>query len=603
MNAKGMLWAHDGADGVGRTASSGLSPLQIVGRAAVSEQSKLLLRVLLLFANPKTSEERLAFEGDAETLEWARRVVRSVDGGRGSSASTARHLLQLEDRPAVAAWLETHLPPSPPSAPGPPVPPPDAPPSHPPTSSDVLISRSVSLDSTQHDGAASHIVPLLEVKPSPALEPVNLLACLARPAPSLDRPSSMQTEIRLACEELEESHGADEGAQGSSGATFSSVGRTDGGERVRDLAVDSADHADTASPAPTPSPPPPFVPPARDYDASTLSSAVDDSPRVKLEECGSTRDGDYDAHGDEPKIKVEKRSPSPAGSLSDMDLESSQEQEREEETPIEVYSEEEEVDVKPFAVVERTDRPSPEQPPSLLERVAGPVSSSESSGPVGLGITGVALNPTTSRIPRLAIPPPPPPPPAPRSASPPNPPAPVVAHSPILPPARPASPRRKPSGADASGSANQVPLGPLARWKHYPTPEFSPPPRLALPPAPPPLPAAPLSPAVPAGRARLASPPLVNVATTAEPEPEWVNPFAGPFGRVRYIEEDPPPARQATTAAAPRSSLKRRSSTGDTAPARAQMRRLGVRWAEPETWVVGSGAGPVVEEGRARASR
>lgn len=75
-------------------ASSGLSPLQIVARTVESERSKLLLEILLLFAAPTTREDRPSFEGDIETLEWARRVGQSVDRRRGSSsASLFRSLL------------------------------------------------------------------------------------------------------------------------------------------------------------------------------------------------------------------------------------------------------------------------------------------------------------------------------------------------------------------------------------------------------------------------------------------------------------------------------------------------------------------------------
>ncbi|KPV71762.1 uncharacterized protein RHOBADRAFT_47466 [Rhodotorula graminis WP1] len=601
MHAQGMLYALEGADGVGRQATSGLSPLQIVGRGVESERSRFLLQVLLLFAQTRTSEDRLPFERDVEACDWAKSVAQSFDRGRSSTAVTTRHLLQLDNRPALTAWLEQHLSPSPSSPPGPPVPPlrpHDLPhPPHPPTPSPVVFPSSTSPDALQHDASATSSLLLVEVQPPPPLE-VNVLASLVRPARALDRLSSMQPEIRLACEKCDE---ADDGVQGSSAATFSGVGRTDVGERAPDPAAgDSPAHADTVPSAPTLAPPPCLLAsPARDLDASTLSPAADNY-LVKLETDEQAGDNMLEKRDDELEIKLEERSPSPAPSLSDMELESSQEQECKENTPIAARHEDEDVDIKPFVGVERTARSSPDQSPFLVKAVCGPASPSDSPAQVGLGITGVALGPSTSRIPRLALPPPPA---APRSASPSDCPAPL-ALSPILPPVRPAPTRRKQLGAGAGVPPNQIPLGPLAPRNLYPTPEFSPPP-LALP-----LAATPRSPPSrpPAVEcARPASPPLAVAAAAAvepkrEPEPEWVNPFAGPFGHLRHVDDDPPRAHLAPKTAAspaPRSSLNRRSSTdaasgeeAAAASARAQVRRLGVRWAEPEMWVVGSGAGP-----------
>ncbi|GAA5847462.1 hypothetical protein JCM9279_000492 [Rhodotorula babjevae] len=370
------------------------------------------------------------------------------------------------------------------------------------------------------------------------------------------------------------------------------------------------DRTSTASPAPTLlPPPPPLASSARALDASTSPPPPTEFSLHTLEEhCEAML-----AFTDKLKIKIkrEERSPSPAQSLVDMELESSQEQGREQNALTEAHDDDEVLDVKPFAVVARTDRRPLDEPSSAVQPVPGPASPSDSPVLHGIGTIGVALGPSRSRIPQLAAPPPP----QPRrpSSSPSISPAPTSPSTARLasPPAAlspPLLPLARRAAAAAGVSANQVPLGPRARWKPYPTPEFSPPPPLALPPAPAPRPA---SPVLQAARASPPRQPLV-VAAAAEPD-EWVNPFAGPFGRV--LQADPPPAppppataarappTAPAAAPAPRSSLKRRAMDALGGAAAARRTNTGVRWALPEQCVAGSGAGPAeVEEKEERSS-
>lgn len=375
----------------------------------------------------------------------------------------------------------------------------------------------------------------------------------------------------------------------------------------------TSDQAGTASPAPTLSPPSPSSP-ARAHEASTSSPTTTDSHHATDEQGEAMRDVISAALEDEPKVKLEERSPSPVRSLSDMELGSSQEQERKQDQPSAAHGDEGE-DVKPF--IGRTVRPSLEQPSPSLEPGPAPAPPSDSLALQGLGITGVALGPPRSRIPQLAAPPPP----ALRRTSPSDSPAPTArrpssppaVHPPLHPPQRPASPRLKHpiAGPSAAVSANQVPLGPRSRWKHYPTPEISPPPI-----APPPRPRSPATAAAP--RPAPASPPAPApqqqqrppaAATPAEPDDEWVNPFAGPFALVRQDGPPPPPPPAASTsraaptalASAPgrRSSLKRRAADA-LGGGEAKRKGASVRWAVPEQCVVEIGAGPVVVEEKER---